>query len=203
MEIEEEFGRIHPDDLWVYNKLQLSLSLGYLTGPIGAKVPKEGEYIIRPCINFLGMGRNARKIWLTPADDTSYYGHPGEFWCETFDGDHLSVDFCEGNPVLVVKGTKMDRSHVTIEESRWEKWEVIDKFVKFPLIFRNLLKRNKYVNIEYIGGRIIEAHFRTNPDFVWGNRVAIPVYKDQKLKCPPGYAFIESEDYDRRGFYIR
>jgi hypothetical protein len=35
MEVEEEFAQIHPDDLWVYNKLQLSAKLGYKCGPAG------------------------------------------------------------------------------------------------------------------------------------------------------------------------
>ena len=93
MEVLEEFLGIAPEDLWVYNKLQFSKLLGHICGPIGAPVPYPGWYMVRPRINFLGMGRNARKIWLTPNDDTEKYGYPSEFWCEYITGDHISVDY--------------------------------------------------------------------------------------------------------------
>lgn len=203
MEVIDEFSRIPPEDLWVYNKLQLSSLLGHLSGPIGVNVPKAGYYIIRPAINFMGMGRNARKIWLEPDDDTTNFGHPGEFWCEYFNGEHVSVDFCEGYPVLVVKGTREESEHATIEQSRWKKWEKINRWVKFPRIFHSVASRNRHINIETIGGRIIEAHFRTNPDFVWGNEVAIPVYDHQTVNPPDGFTYVESPDYTRKGFYVK
>jgi hypothetical protein len=62
--VDEEFSNIDSKDLWVYNKLQLSKTLGYECGPAGAKVPCPGYYIVRPCVNFLGMSRNARIMHL-------------------------------------------------------------------------------------------------------------------------------------------
>lgn len=60
MTVEDEWSSIHPQDLWVYNKLQVSRVLGYECGPAGLVVPKPDFYIVRPCINFMGMGRHAR-----------------------------------------------------------------------------------------------------------------------------------------------
>ena len=80
----------HPYDLWVYNKLQVSRVLGYECGPAGLAVPKPDFYIVRPCINFMGMSRNARIEHLT---DNTENLHPAEFWCEIFEGEHISVDY--------------------------------------------------------------------------------------------------------------
>jgi hypothetical protein len=86
----EEWKSIHIKDLWVYNKLFLSHSLGYLCGPVGASVPSSDNYIVRPCINLLGMGRFSRIEWIEHSTD---HFHPSEFWCEIFKGEHISVDF--------------------------------------------------------------------------------------------------------------
>jgi hypothetical protein len=62
--------------------------------------------------------------------------------------------------------------------------------------------------VEYIDGKVIEVHFRYNPDFVWGNSVAYPVWEkiDVRLLYPEvdfsKLHFISSPDYKRLGFYI-
>jgi len=201
MEVLEEFVQVRPDDLWIYNKLQISRKLGYNCGPIGAPVPWPGEYIIRPVMNFLGMGRNARKIDLNPTDLTENYAHPGEFWCEYFTGEHISVDFVHKKPVLVVTGEK-ERTNLSIEESRWRIWRKIDQIVTFPPFLEQIAEQYPIINVEMIGGNVIEVHLRGNPDFVWGNTVAIPVYDDEELHPPEGFTYIESPDYTRKGFYI-
>jgi len=60
LEGDQEWNHIHPNDLWVYNKLILSRVLGYNCGPVGTAVPKPDFYIVRPSMNLLGMGRFAR-----------------------------------------------------------------------------------------------------------------------------------------------
>ena len=99
----DEWNNIHHDDLWIYNKLFLSQILGYTCGPVGTTVPKSDFYIIRPSFNLLGMGRFARIEFVYKWTD---HFHPAEFWCEIFDGEHLSVDFRNGQSELVVRGEK-------------------------------------------------------------------------------------------------
>lgn len=202
MEVIEEFLGIAPEDLWVYNKLQFSRMMGYICGPIGAPVPYPGWYMVRPRINFLGMGRNARKIWLTPEDETEKFGYPSEFWCEYITGDHISVDFENRQPILTVRGVRT-RNFSSIEHSRWLRWEKTSGFFKFPHILGDLSKKYGTINVEYIGGKPIEVHFRHNPDFVWGNSVAIPVFKNENTDPPNGYRYVESPDYERIGFFIK
>ena len=193
LEGNDEWNHIHSQDLWVYNKLFLSRVLGYTCGPVGTTVPQPDFYIVRPMMNLLGMGRFARKEWIEKYTDTF---HPGEFWCEIFEGEHLSVDFYRQKAELVVLGTR------DAEEPyyKWKKWEKIDRNFDFPEILKNLKGDYDWINCEFIGNNLIEVHFRQNPDFRYGNSVAIPVWDDEKSDT---MTFVEDSDYLRRGFYIK
>jgi hypothetical protein len=191
----EEWKSIHIKDLWVYNKLFLSHSLGYLCGPVGASVPSSDNYIVRPCINLLGMGRFSRIEWIEHSTD---HFHPSEFWCEIFKGEHISVDFRNKTSELVVLGEKDPVSPLY----KWKKWTKIDKEIEFPKILNDLVGDYEYINCEFIGSHLIEVHFRRNPDFRYGNSVAIPVWKDQNIENIDNLTFVNDEDYLRKGFYI-
>ena len=193
LEGNDEWLNIHPSDLWVYNKLFLSRVLGYTCGPVGTTVPKPDFYIVRPSFNLLGMGRFSRKEWIETYTD---HMHPSEFWCEIFEGEHLSVDFREKTPELVVRGTR----NVDDPYYKWKKWEKIEKNVEFPEILHDLKGEYEYINCEFINGNLIEVHFRQNPDFRYNNSVAIPVWDDEKVE---NMTFIEDKDYLRKGFYIQ
>jgi hypothetical protein len=193
LDVDDEWNHIHPLDLWVYNKLFLSRVLGYTCGPAGSTVPKPDFYIVRPSFNLLGMGRFARKEWI---ESNTEHLHPAEFWCEIFEGNHLSVDFYHQKAELVVLGTREDSDPYY----KWKKWEKIDKIVDFPEILKDLKGDYDWINCEFIGGRLIEVHFRRNPDFRYGNSVAIPVWDDEEEK---NMRFIEDSDYLRKGFYIK
>ena len=189
----DEWSNIHPSDLWVYNKLFLSRMLGYTCGPIGTTVPKSDFYIVRPSFNLLGLGRFARKEWIEKYTDQF---HPAEFWCEIFVGEHLSVDFYQKEAELVVLGTR----DMNDPYYKWKKWEKIDKKVKFPEILNHLTGNYDWINCEFIDGNLIEVHFRRNPDFRYGNSVAIPVWDDEKCE---NMKFIEDAEYFRKGFFIK
>lgn len=193
LESNDEWNQIHPSDLWIYNKLFLSRNLGYQCGPAGTIVPKSDFYIVRPSFNLLGMSRFARKEWIEKFTD---HIHPAEFWCEIFEGEHLSVDFYHQKSELVVLGTRnpIDPYY------KWQKWEKITLKVDFPEILMNLKGEYEWINCEFIDRKLIEVHFRRNPDFRYQNSVAIPVWDDQKLE---NMTFIKDEDYYRRGFYIQ
>jgi hypothetical protein len=158
-------------------------------------VPYPGYYIVRPSINLLGMGRFSRIEWIDK--DTEHF-HPSEFWCEIFKGDHLSVDYQNRETKLVVLGEKDDEDPFY----RWKKWTKIDCKVDFPLILNSLKGDYEWINCEFIGNHLIEVHFRRNPDFRYGNSVAIPVWNDEKVENLKNLEFIEDKDYLRRGFYI-
>ena len=47
---EDAWLSCHPEDRWLFDKLLLSSHLGYLCGPCGVGVPRDGEYIVRPIL---------------------------------------------------------------------------------------------------------------------------------------------------------
>jgi hypothetical protein len=194
----DEWKNIHTSDLWIYNKLFLSRVLGYTCGPVGTTVPKPDFYIVRPSFNLLGMGRFARKEWIEKYTD---HIHPAEFWSEIFTGEHLSVDFKNQESELVVLGTKDEKDSYY----KWKKWEKIDVKVEFPEILRNLKGNYEYINCEFIGNKLIEVHFRQNPDFRYNNTVAIPIWNEKDLDFYDlkKYNFIKDSDYKRIGFLIK
>lgn len=193
--VSEEWNHIHPDDLWAYNKLHISRVLGYTCGPAGLEVPKPDFYIVRPMMNLMGMGRKARIEWI---DSDTEHLHPGEFWCEVFQGEHLSVDFRFKKSALIVKGER----HCE-DLYRWSRWIRLDnREVEFPVLLDGLVGEYEWINIEMIGGRMVEVHFRRNPDFRYGNSVAIPVWNEGSDHIPSGYRYIEDNDYKRKGFWI-
>jgi hypothetical protein len=201
----EEWNQIHPQDLWVYNKLFLSRILDYNCGPCGVSVSKSDFYIIRPSFNLMGMGREARKRMMFPQTNGFFedYGmHVSDFWCEIFEGEHLSVDFHHQISELVVLGELDDADTYW----KWKKWTKINREIEFPPILKSLVGDYEWINCEFIGNKLIEVHFRCNPDFRWGNNVAVPVwnedYEKEYLHLKREYIFVEDPDYLRKGFYI-
>jgi len=184
-------------NLWIFDKLLLSKHLGYTCGPAGVDVPSPGKYIVRPCINLLGMGIGAKFIDLIDSTDHLSAGH---FWCEVFNGRHISVDYYKTKQILAVEGTHNSGDPLW----KFERWVRLDtEEIKFPDEFIDLFKISDYINIEYIDDRLIEIHFRTNPDFEYGNSVAIPVWKNEEVNTPDGYTYVFNPDYKRKGFYIK
>lgn len=191
-----EWNLLSPDDIWIYNKLQLSKKLGYICGPCGVDVPNPGYYIVRPSINFCGMGRFSRIEYLDCSTD---HLHPGEFWCEIFKGRHFSVDFHEKQPKLVVRGYKKS----SLEQYKWSSWIKVNDIFEYPEILTKLKGDYPVINCEFIENKLIEVQIRQNLDFRWGNSVAIPVWKGKSTKIFPGYRFVEDLDYERLGFFIK
>jgi len=196
LEPDEEWNNIHHSDLWVYNKLFLSRVLGYTCGPAGTTVPKPDFYIVRPSFNLFGMSRFARKEWIEKRTDEM---HPSEFWCEIFEGEHLSVDFYKKQQNLVILGTKKEDEPIY----KWEKWEKVERKVDFPEILQNLKGNYDWINCEFIDGNLIEVQFRRNPNFRYENTVAIPIWDEKIDKNNEGYRFVNSESYERRGFWVK
>jgi len=192
--VSDEWSSINSEDLWVYNKLYLSQVCGYTCGPAGLEVPSPGFYVVRPIINFMGMSRFSRIEYIK---NTTEHLHPGEFWCEVFEGDHISIDFCNGVPDLIVKGFRDPQEPLY----RWSKWEKVESTIPFPIVLDRVKDKYEWINCEFIGGKLIEAHFRRNPDFRFGNDYAVPVWDNEDvLYDNPNY--IKEGDYHRKGFII-
>ena len=179
--------------LWVYDKLILSKRLGYTCGPAGISVPEPAEYVVRPITNLESMSVGARLQWLEPKDNIE----PGYFWCEKFTGEHITVDYNYGEQSTTVKGYPRKG-----RLDRFDKWELIDRQIPFPKKLDDLYEK-EWVNIEMIGGNIIEVHFRYNDDFRNHNgKVIYPVWKDEELPQPEGSMWYDSPCKDRLGHWV-
>ena len=193
---EEDFvwQRTSSDHLWVFDKLILSRKLGYTCGPTGIDVPTPGYYIVRPCVNALGLGLGATKEHLE--QDTTHLPI-GFFWCEWFEGRHVSVDYKHGEQVLAVEGTKPDNTF-----TRWTKWHRVDDEFPLPSILTQF--NEEYLNCEYIDGNLIEVHFRRNEDFDYATEEFIPVWEGENTTPPEGYRYIQYPDvHGRIGAFVK
>jgi hypothetical protein len=194
----EVWDIVDQEDLWVFDKLILSRRLGYVCGPKGVYVPKPGKYIVRPCVNLLGMGRGAKLIYFR--DQTEYNMGDGTFWCEVFKGRHLTIDYINGKKVLCVEGIKRSSDDM----QRWKIWKKVNERIVLPKIISDLKNKYKYLNVEMIDGKVIEVHFRLNPDFHnHKSDYVIPVYIDEDIKPGRNQEFIFDAENDRLGFYVQ
>jgi len=187
---------IDPMDMWVLDKLILSKRLGYNCGPVGLDVSVPGYYIVRPCVNMLGLGLGAQKVWL---DKDTTHLPVGHFWCEWFDGRHLSIDYQNGKQVLAVEGHKPETTF-----TKWDHWVKVSDRIKFPTVLEEFKEKYECINCEFIGKKLIEVHFRKNEDF--NNNIVhfIPVWEGEDTTPPEGYRYIEYPDvHGRIGAFVK
>jgi hypothetical protein len=191
------WGQCPSEYLWIYDKLILAVKSGHVAGPAGVPVPCAGQYIVRPITNIRMMSRGASKQWLTP-DDTDLIPD-GYFWSECFQGPHTSVDFHYGIQTLAVQGFRDDPDRL----DRFSKWQKIPQQYEFPTVLGDLWKHTPWVNVEYVGGKIIEVHLRWNDDFCnHSSDVIYPVWRDDPRPQPAGTMWYDSPAGDRLGHWI-
>jgi hypothetical protein len=176
---------IEPDDLWIYDKLILARKLEYYCGPAGTLPKKSGEYIVRPCVNFMMMGHGAKVV-----SGLEFNIPVGYFWCERFYGRHLSFDFYKGEQVLAVEGFRNDPNRL----DRFSKWQKCEDELTLPEILVTIANKYEWLNVKCIGDKIIEVHLRYNDDFEGHSaKTIVPIWKDN---------FYKSECGDRVGFIL-
>jgi len=187
-----------PQWLWVYDKLIVARRQGISAAPAGISVPAAGEYIVRPITNIRMMGRGAQRLWLDPGDDHSV--PDGYFWSEILTGPQLSVDYHWGQQGLTVQGFRDDAYRL----DRFSRWCRVNQDRPLPAMLHDLKYYQQWINVEYIGDRVIEIHLRYNDDFA--NHDAdeiIPVWRDQPMPQPQDCTWYPSAAGDRLGFWIK
>jgi hypothetical protein len=150
----------NPAHRWVYDKLAVALSQNLDAGPHGTP-PPHFPVFSKPIINLKGMGVGSRVLH-SAADYERHYA-PGHFWMTLLDGRHVSSD------IAVVDGAPLWWRHVTGKpagEGTFDYWTVhaepdaeIERGCE-AWIERNLGRYTGMLNLETIGGKIIEAHLR-------------------------------------------
>lgn len=194
---DDVWNIVKAEDLWVLDKLIVSRLMEYACGPVGMDVPKPGWYIVRPCVNMIGLGMGAKKMWLSK--DTMHLPL-GFFWCEWFEGRHVSVDYVNGKQTLAVEGILNSSDDLT----KWSTWFKVKDEIPLPKYLYGLADRYETINVEYIEGRVIEVHLRGNPDFEEDISEFIPDFGNSPDLSSSGYRYILCpEDHGRIGAWVK
>lgn len=165
----------YPNLRCTFNKLELSLRLGYDCGPSGTNVSNTGEYCVRPIYNLGGMGAGASFEFFYNTLPTKIPS--GYFWCERFYGDHISIDWFKVNekwiPIFACQGYREENNPLY----KFNKWVKIDPpKIELPKFIENI--DCEYLNAEFIGDKLIEMHLRHSSDFPKNSKELIPVWSD-------------------------
>ena len=200
MEDDDAWISCHKDDLWIFDKCILSTKLGYNCGPADMDVPEPGIYIVRPCVNLAGMSRGAE---FRHIEKETTELPPGYFWCEIFDGRHLSVDYNLNKKSRTYEQGLTTEGIREFHEPLWKfnKWIKVDDVVDYPTILSELKGDYDCINCEFIGDKLIEVHLRANEDMGEYTEI-IPVWNENDIELD-GYQYHEDRDYKRIGFNKR
>jgi hypothetical protein len=150
----------YPARRWVYDKLAVALSQNLQAAPHGVTPPRFPVFS-KPIVNLKGMGVGSCVLH-SVADYERYYA-PGHFWMPLLEGRHVSSD------VAVVAGEPRWWRHVTGKpagEGTFDYWIVhaepdVDIEERCGAwIKAHLAGYTGMLNLETIGGTVIEAHLR-------------------------------------------
>ena len=195
---QDVYDSCPPDWLWIFDKLIIARKQGILAAPAGIPVPESAEYIVRPITNLRMMGRGARRMWIQAGDDEPV--PDGYFWSEMLEGPHVSVDYHWGEQALAVQGFRADAARL----DRFSRWCKIDAEMPLPEMLHGLEDHAEWINVEYIGNRVIEVHLRYNDDFANHDADEIwPVWPESGREKPSRCEWYASPAGDRLGFWIK
>jgi hypothetical protein len=169
---------LFPEHNWIYDKLEVARSQGLRCGPHGVPPPAYPVFS-KPVTNIFGMGAGSRL--LRSADEYERHCQPGHMWMEHLTGDHISTD------AAVVEGRAVWRRSAIgrpMAGGTFDHWEIlpdgvtgVSRYVT-SWIGEWLPGFTGIINLETIGGRIIEAHLRLSDQWVdiyggadWGRAV--------------------------------
>ncbi len=174
----------YPQHKWVYNKLSVAESQGFICGPHGLEPPGFPVFS-KPIFNMRGMGVGSR-VLKTPRDYKANL-RPGHIWMPMLSGEHISSD------AAVVQGEIRWWRHAfgaPLEGGMFDYWTVlaehrpeIENYCA-EWVAKHLADYTGMINLETIGGRIIEVHLRFAdqwPDLYggrpWGEAL-VGLYRD-------------------------
>ena len=150
----------YPQQRWVYDKLRLCASQGISCAPHGIE-PPQFPVFSKPITNLRGMAVGSRVL----RNVADYRAHltPGHFWMPLLEGEHVSTD------VAVVRGGATWSRHscgIPAGDGTFDYWTIeaaprpaLEAYLT-DWLTRNIGAYTGMMNVETIGGRIIDAHLR-------------------------------------------
>ena len=152
--------RLYPDHRWLYNKLAVAESQGLECAPHGV-IPTSYPVFSKPIFNLKGMGVDAHLL----RSDSDYRARarPGCMWMAFLEGEHVSSD------IAIVRGEALWWRHavgLALPGGAFDYWTVhaaarpeLERYCG-AWMREHLAGYTGMVNLETIGGKIIEAHLR-------------------------------------------
>lgn len=189
--------RLYPQHRWIYNKLLIAETQGLPCAPHGI-VPESFPVFSKPIYNLRGMGMETRTF--TGLDEYLAERDPGHMWVELLSGEHLSSD------VAILEGAPVWWRHVMGKpgpHQTFDYWTVLAdprpevEAYCADWIGRHFPTYTGMMNLETIGGTIIEGHLRFAdqwPDLYGAGwlEALVGLYRDGRWTYP---------DTDRRTGY--
>lgn len=152
--------KFNPQHRWIYNKLLVARSQGLECG-LHDTPPTRFPVFCKPVTNLKGMG--AGTCVLNDPSDFREKCNPHDFWMKLLMGEHVSTDWAVvrgeaawSRHTLGIPGLAGTFDYWVIEARQRQR---LEKYCS-DWIKSNLRGYSGMVNIETIGGRIIEAHLR-------------------------------------------
>ena len=182
---------LYPRLRHLHNKLYIAASQGLEAAPHGVPPPRYPVFS-KPIYNLKGMGKGSRAL-RGPAELRRHQA-PGHMWTRLLEGEHISSDvaLARGRPVWwrhtkgkPGRGGTFD--HWTVEAARRPALEAYcGRWLR-----REMVDFSGVVNLETIGGRIIEIHLRMSdqwPDLYGDGWVEslVPLYRDGRWHFADG-----------------
>ena len=181
-------------------------------------VPKAGKYVIRPIYNLYGMGIGAHVKDLDPSMrfDDHVAGEPGTFWCEYFEGEHLSIDYkwvedgkggihSGWRPVNAMRGDRYHYKDGVEDLGLFKKWTRVEPPLRLLPDFVEAMDDVDDINIEWKGERVLEVHLRTGNDIIASVPMETELYPmwEGGIDVPDDCVFVPNEEegrYDASGY---
>lgn len=154
----------NPRHRWVYDRLLVTSALGYRGGPAGVE-PEPGDYpvIWKPITNLYGMGKG---VEIVEACDGTY--RPGFMWSRRYTGRHVSIDAMVEAGAITWSAASQGISAGPECFVLWvlggdypEELNTMARFVR-----DHLSDYAGPLNIEFVGGYVIEVHLRLTRDWI-------------------------------------
>ncbi len=162
----------HFEDLrWIYNKMELCKSQDITCAPYGV-YPEQYPVFLKPIHNLNDI--SVQSFFIRNKEEYDDHYHPGSFWMEFLNGDHLSID------MIIVKGRmkwcygfKGYRSKEDLHKfEKWEGFQPPENLTRIASLwsFTHLKDYTGCVNFEIIKNRIIECHLRLENSMYFGDK---------------------------------
>lgn len=162
--LDKDAWDAYPKYQHLYNKLFVNKSAGVKCNLIGAsRGPRKFPVIVRPVYNLFGMGHQARRVFF-PAD-FEQLDLSGHFWAEKINGAHYSWDLAIVGGRIAWAQTWIGKRHPSNEPGMMSHWSTREASAGSERrvaawVEENLEGFTGMINLETIGGMIIECHLR-------------------------------------------